>query len=110
MYLDSNRSRNGSMRKGLVCSAYGTEDVIPGCASYDEIVVPAVERALRILIMLAHARRPLKASEISVRLGFPKTSVHMILRTMERFEFVKRQPPRGSYRLGDGVRRLLEDF
>ncbi len=110
MYLDSNRSRNGSMRKGLGCSAYGTEDVIPGCAFYDEIVVPAVERALRILMMLAHARRPLKASEISVRLGFPKTSVHMILRTMERFEFVKRQPPRGSYRLGDGVRRLLEDF
>jgi len=40
----------------------------------------------------------------------PKTSVHMILRTMERFAFVERQPPRGSYRLGNGVRKLLENF
>lgn len=68
--------------------------------------VPSVERAIRILEMVAGASRPLRASEISVRLGYPRTSTHMILRTLERFHYVQRTPPVGAYRLGEGARQL----
>lgn len=68
--------------------------------------VPSVERTIRILEMLARATRPLKASEISVRLGLPRTSTHMILRTLESYQYVERRSPRGSYTLGEALARL----
>ena len=60
----------------------------------------AVERALNILEAAAHRRDGLTNSEISRKLGIPKSSASYILRTLERRGYLRREPETGRYRLG----------
>lgn len=60
----------------------------------------AVERALNILEAAAHRRDGLTNSEISRKLGIPKSSASYILRTLERRGYLRREPESGRYRLG----------
>jgi IclR family acetate operon transcriptional repressor len=60
----------------------------------------AVERALNILEAAAHRRDGLTNSEISRKLGIPKSSASYILRTLERRGYLRRDPESGRYRLG----------
>lgn len=62
--------------------------------------VPALERALNILEALAVSRKGYSASELSRRLGLPKSSVHLILRTLERRGYLQKQATGGRYRFG----------
>jgi IclR family transcriptional regulator, KDG regulon repressor len=66
----------------------------------DSSPATAVERALNILE--AAARRPdgLTNSEISRKLGIPKSSASYILRTLERRGYLRRHAESGRYRLG----------
>lgn len=60
----------------------------------------AVERALNILEAAAHRREGLTNSEISRKLGIPKSSASYILRTLERRGYLRRDEESGRYRLG----------
>jgi len=60
----------------------------------------AVERALNILEAAAHRRDGLTNSEISRKLGIPKSSASYILRTLERRGYLRRDVETGRYRLG----------
>ncbi len=60
----------------------------------------AVERALNILEAASQRREGLTNSEISRRLGIPKSSASYILRTLERRGYLRRDTETGRYRLG----------
>ena len=60
----------------------------------------AVERALNILEAAAHRREGLTNSEVSRKLGIPKSSASYILRTLERRGYLRREAETGRYRLG----------
>ena len=62
--------------------------------------VPAIERALTILEALALSRKGSSVSELSRRLSLPKSSVHLILRTLERRGYLQKQESGGRYRFG----------
>jgi DNA-binding IclR family transcriptional regulator len=60
----------------------------------------AVERALNILEAAAQRRDGLTNSEISRKLGIPKSSASYILRTLERRGYLRRDGESGRYRMG----------
>jgi DNA-binding IclR family transcriptional regulator len=60
----------------------------------------AVERALNILEAAANRREGLTNSEISHKLGIPKSSASYILRTLDRRGYLRRDAETGRYRLG----------
>jgi DNA-binding IclR family transcriptional regulator len=62
--------------------------------------VPALERALTVLECLSQSRKGYSVSELSRRLGLPKSSVHLILRTLERRGYLQKQSAGGRYRFG----------
>ena len=66
----------------------------------DSSPATAVERALNILEATAHRRDGLTNSEISRKLGIPKSSASYILRTLERRGYLRRHAESGRYRLG----------
>jgi IclR family acetate operon transcriptional repressor len=66
----------------------------------DSSPATAVERALNILEAAAHRRDGLTNSEISRKLGIPKSSASYILRTLERRGYLRRDGESGRYRLG----------
>jgi len=62
--------------------------------------VPALDRALTVLETLAHSRKGYSVSELSRRLELPKSSVHLILRTLERRGYLQKHAASGRYRFG----------
>jgi DNA-binding IclR family transcriptional regulator len=60
----------------------------------------AVERALNMLEAAAQRRDGMTNSEISRKLGIPKSSASYILRTLERRGYLRREAETGRYRLG----------
>lgn len=61
--------------------------------------VPALERALTVLESLGQSRRGYSVSELSRRLSLPKSSVHLIVRTLERRGYLLKDPASGRYRV-----------
>lgn len=62
----------------------------------------SVARALAILEALDSSRRGMNVSEISRKLGLPKSSTHVIVRTLERLNYI--QKPAGSRRYSLGLK------
>jgi DNA-binding IclR family transcriptional regulator len=60
----------------------------------------AVERALLILETLDSSRRGLNISELSRRLGLPKSSTHVIVLTLEKLGYVQKRAGTLHYSLG----------
>jgi IclR family transcriptional regulator, KDG regulon repressor len=60
----------------------------------------AVERAMAILEYLDGSRRGLNISEISRRLGMPKSSAHVIVVTLERLGYIQKRGETLHYTLG----------
>jgi DNA-binding IclR family transcriptional regulator len=60
----------------------------------------AVERAINILEATGERRDGMTNSEISRRLGIPKSSASYILRTLEKRGYLRRDAESGRYRLG----------
>lgn len=64
------------------------------------ILVPAVDRAFRIMELIANSRRGYSVSEVSRKLNLPKSSVHLILQSLETMGYLQRDSQKGSYRFG----------
>lgn len=60
----------------------------------------AVDRALDILLCFKRDEPTLTLTQITERVGLPKSTVHRLLATLERKRFVQRIEENGSYRLG----------
>jgi DNA-binding IclR family transcriptional regulator len=60
----------------------------------------SVERALLILETLDSSRRGLNISELSRRLGLPKSSTHVIMLTLEKLGYVQKRAGTLHYSLG----------
>ena len=65
--------------------------------------VPAIDRALDVLECLSQSRKGYSVSEFSRRLALPKSSVHLILRTLERRGYLQKQSAGGRYRVMDAA-------
>ena len=65
--------------------------------------VPSIERALTVLEFLAHSNRGFSISEMSRKLGIPKSSTHLILATLERRGFLQKSTLNGRYCFGLGL-------
>jgi IclR family transcriptional regulator, KDG regulon repressor len=63
-------------------------------------MVPAVERAVRILLMLSASDRGMTLAEIVSATGWHKSSVHKILMTLGHFGFLERDESTKRYVLG----------
>jgi len=72
--------------------------------------VQSVERAARILRELGSGASRLGVTELSERLGIAKGTVHGLLRTLERQEFVEQDIETGKYRLGPAMLQLGNAF
>lgn len=62
--------------------------------------IQSIERAAAILRLLAGRSRRLGVVELAGELGLNKTTVHGILRTLQREGFVEQDPESGKYQLG----------
>jgi len=60
----------------------------------------SAERALTILLVLAEARRPMSFAELQRLLGWPKGSLHALLKTLESQRFVLLDANNGKYTVG----------
>ncbi len=76
---------------------------------HDQSPSTAVERALSILEGVAQRRDGLTNSEISRKLGMPKSSASYILRALERRGYLRRHQETGKYRLGLKVLSLSRE-
>jgi IclR family transcriptional regulator, blcABC operon repressor len=65
-------------------------------------LVPAVERAARLLDHLAAARKPATLADLARELSLPKSSVHGLLGTLAGLDLVRRLPE-GQFALGPRV-------
>ena len=59
-----------------------------------------VARATKIMETLDNSRRGLNISEISRKLGTPKSSTHVIILTLEEPDYVHKAPATRRYSLG----------
>jgi DNA-binding IclR family transcriptional regulator len=62
--------------------------------------VPSVERVLTLFEFLAHSRRGFSLSEISQKLKMPKSSVHLLVTTLERRGYLQKNLVTGQFRFG----------
>jgi DNA-binding IclR family transcriptional regulator len=69
-------------------------------------LVPALERGLAILEILAGSRGGLTLSQLTRYLDLPKSSVHCLLKTFEGNGYLSRRDPSGKYRLTPRVSDL----
>jgi DNA-binding IclR family transcriptional regulator len=72
--------------------------------------IQSVDRAARILRALGSGTARLGVTELSERLGIAKGTVHGLLRTLERQEFVQQDRETGKYRLGPAMLQLGNAF
>ncbi len=72
--------------------------------------IQSVERAARILRELGSGASRLGVTELSERLGLAKGTVHGLIRTLERQEFVEQDLETGKYRLGPAMLQLGNAF
>lgn len=69
-------------------------------------LVPAVDRALRILNAFKNGQAEYGVSELSRALDLNKSTVHNILNTLARHNFLEQNPATHKYRLGPGLAEL----
>lgn len=62
--------------------------------------VPALERALTVLECLAQSRTGFSLSELSRKLGLPKSSVHLLVTTLESRGYLQKNSQTGKYCFG----------
>jgi len=79
--------------------ANGSKPAAPAAREAAPALVPAVERAVRLLDHLAGLRRPQPLAELSKALDMPKSSLHGMLHTMVALGLATRSD-RGEYALG----------
>lgn len=63
-------------------------------------LIQSVERALSILDLFDEYAPELKITEISERMHLNKSTVHSLLKTLEKHGYIEKEPDNGKYRLG----------
>src|SRR5690242_6660482 len=66
----------------------------------NEYSVPSIDRALAVFELLAQSRGGFSVSEISRKLTLPKSSVHLMIGTLERRGYLQRHALSGKYCFG----------
>jgi IclR family transcriptional regulator, KDG regulon repressor len=64
------------------------------------VPVPALERALRLLLALARSPDALTLAELSGAIGVSRSTVYSLLATLQDYGFVEKDPRHKTYRLG----------
>jgi DNA-binding IclR family transcriptional regulator len=72
--------------------------------------IQSVDRAARILKVLASGPRRLGVSEIADRLGLTRPTVHGLLQTLQAHGFVEQDRDSGKYQLGAGLLQLGNSY
>lgn len=62
--------------------------------------VPSLTRALRVLEFLAQSKRGFSISDLSRQLKVPKSSLHLIMTTLEQEGYLQKNTRNGQFRLG----------
>lgn len=93
-YISQNETQNG-MAMNMEDKNTQVETEKDGSSS-----VRAVDRALDVLLCFTADTPALNMTQISERIGIHKSTVHRLLATLERRNFVRRDPDSGIYRLG----------
>ena len=88
------------MATGSVSPARVPEQTLDRIPAPGTQSVPALEKALQILQMLATSRSGLSLQEIVQRTGLPRSSVHCILVTLQRQDFLYRNESTSRYMFG----------
>lgn len=70
----------------------------------------AVDRALRVLEIVAEAGRALSLSEIGARTGLHVSTAHRLIATLRDHGFVEQEKGSGLYRIGPGAFRIGRSF
>lgn len=68
----------------------------------------SVERALKVLLLMAEWDRPAGVTETSNSLKVPKASISRILSTFKEYDFVIQNPETETFCLGPGILRVSE--
>ncbi|WP_088105891.1 IclR family transcriptional regulator [Halalkalibacter urbisdiaboli] len=63
-------------------------------------IIQAVERALKILDLFDEFETELKITDISERMALHKSTVHSLLKTLQKHRYIEQNPENGKYRLG----------
>lgn len=71
----------------------------------DGYEVPAVDRAVRIMLLLADRTREMGLAEIAAATGWHRSSIHKILMTLSRHGFLERNDATKRYALGSALLR-----
>src|ERR1700756_2062762 len=72
--------------------------------------IQSVDRAARILKVLASGPRRLGVSEIAARLGLTRPTVHGLLQTLQAHGFVEQDRDSDKYQLGAGLLQLGNSY
>src|SRR4051795_4608676 len=72
--------------------------------------IQSVDRAARILKILASGPRRLGVSEIADRLGLPRPTIHGLLQTLQAHGFVEQDRDSDKYQLGAGLLHLGNSY
>lgn len=74
-------------------------------------LVPAIEKAMEILLLLADSgERTFGVSEIAASLGYSKGTTHSVLNTLMHYRVVDKNIRTGRYSLGDRIPQLAESY
>jgi IclR family acetate operon transcriptional repressor len=68
-----------------------------------------IERALGVLDAFTPAEYQWRTTDLAHRCGLPVPTTHRILRTLDRFGYVTRDPASGAYRLGPSAASLAHE-
>ncbi|MBV8365703.1 MAG: IclR family transcriptional regulator [Candidatus Eremiobacteraeota bacterium] len=68
-----------------------------------QTLVPAVDKAFRLLVALGDSAEPLGVSQLSRTLGLGKSTVHGLVTTLETLGIIESPSPGKRYRLGPGL-------
>jgi DNA-binding IclR family transcriptional regulator len=64
------------------------------------VAAPALQRGLKLLLVLARAREPMSLSELSAAVGVSRSTVYSLLATLQEYRFVEKDPRYKHYKLG----------
>ncbi len=63
-------------------------------------IIQAVDRALKILDLFDEYETELKITDISTKMALHKSTVHSLLKTLQKHNYIEQNPENGKYRLG----------
>jgi Transcriptional regulator len=63
-------------------------------------MIQSVERALRIIDLFNEQSTELRITSISEKMGLNKSTVHSLLKTLQKHHYIEQNPENGKYKLG----------